>query len=189
MNKDTEIADWLMAEAAEKFKHLYRECEHGIQIEKCKFCSYHGQDLPCMHGIRKRNCSLCMGAQAVAKIMTNRVRKRAKDRGTDFTLTFDEIFQKVKDTNGVCLILGTKLRMGGGRRGYSEKWDSPSLDRIDNTKGYMFENTIVISWRANALKSNATFDELRKLADFYGKYDYENQERIAIQTESDEQSI
>lgn len=40
----------------------------------------------------------------------------------------------------------------------------PSLDRWDNSKGYIPGNVFVISLRANALKGNATADELEAVA-------------------------
>lgn len=40
----------------------------------------------------------------------------------------------------------------------------PSIDRWDNMKGYTAENVRVISLRANALKSNATWQELMAVA-------------------------
>lgn len=45
--------------------------------------------------------------------------------------------------------------------------DSISFDRIDSTKGYTADNLLVISYRANRLKSDATLDELNKIANFY----------------------
>lgn len=45
--------------------------------------------------------------------------------------------------------------------------NSISFDRIDSTKGYTKDNLIVISYRANKLKSDATLDELRKIVNFY----------------------
>lgn len=43
------------------------------------------------------------------------------------------------------------------------KFDSPTLDRIDNTRGYVIGNVRVISWRANQLKRDATLEELKCL--------------------------
>jgi predicted RND superfamily exporter protein len=47
--------------------------------------------------------------------------------------------------------------------------DSISFDRIDSTKGYSVDNLIVISYRANKLKSDATLEEMRKIVNFYEK--------------------
>lgn len=46
--------------------------------------------------------------------------------------------------------------------------NSPNLDRIVNALGYVKGNVIVVSARANRLKSDSTLDELRKLIEFYG---------------------
>jgi hypothetical protein len=42
--------------------------------------------------------------------------------------------------------------------------NTPSLDRFDNNQGYTKENTSVISFRANSLKKDATFQELIAVA-------------------------
>ena len=39
-----------------------------------------------------------------------------------------------------------------------------SLDRADNSRGYVKGNVVVISWRANDLKSNGSADELEAVA-------------------------
>ena len=41
--------------------------------------------------------------------------------------------------------------------------DSPSLDRIVSSLGYVKGNIRVISYKANRVKSNATLEELRKV--------------------------
>jgi hypothetical protein len=43
------------------------------------------------------------------------------------------------------------------------KDNSPSLDRIDPTKGYVPGNVWVISHRANRIKNNATFEEFETI--------------------------
>ena len=46
---------------------------------------------------------------------------------------------------------------------------SPSLDRIVPSLGYIAGNIIVVSWRANHLKGNASIKELLALAGFYSQ--------------------
>ena len=77
-------------------------------------------------------------------------RDRARKFGLVNELTVEDIV-----IPAVCPILGIDLIRGDGYR----TDNSPSLHRIDSTKGYTIENTIVVSWRANKLISNATFEE------------------------------
>lgn len=44
--------------------------------------------------------------------------------------------------------------------------DSPSLDRIEPNKGYVRGNVVVISVKANAIKSDATVEEIQTVADW-----------------------
>lgn len=80
---------------------------------------------------------------------------RARRRGIDISITLDDIV--IPD---VCPVLGIPMERSRGR------WNegSPSLDRLDNTKGYTKDNVRVISHRANRLKSNATASELEAIA-------------------------
>ena len=60
-----------------------------------------------------------------------------------------------------CPILGIPLFMGTRHNP-----NSPSLDRVDNTLGYVKGNVQVISYRANALKKDASIKELKGLANW-----------------------
>lgn len=62
-----------------------------------------------------------------------------------------------------CPILGLELQPGVGRTHDA----SPTLDRIVPERGYVPGNVVVISMRANRLKSDAAVDELRRIASFY----------------------
>lgn len=44
--------------------------------------------------------------------------------------------------------------------------NSPSFDRLDNTKGYIPGNVIICSWRANRIKNDGTAEEHEKIALF-----------------------
>ena len=55
-----------------------------------------------------------------------------------------------------------KIRIATGE---GKRSDSPSIDRIDSSKGYEIGNVRIISMRANMLKMNATPEEMVALGE------------------------
>lgn len=90
--------------------------------------------------------------------MIKRAEHRAKKNGLDFNLTVDDIV--IPD---LCPILGVPLIIGEGK---GPKPFSPSLDKIDPEKGYVKGNVIIISMRANQIKSNASINEIEKVYNY-----------------------
>jgi hypothetical protein len=86
--------------------------------------------------------------------------KRAQKKGMTATITWEDI-----DWVGVCPVFGTPL-VYGGSRDLQKAINSAtaSLDRWDNSKGYVPGNVYVISYRANILKRDASVGELVALA-------------------------
>lgn len=80
-------------------------------------------------------------------------RKRAKVKGLDFNLDETDI---VIPTH--CPILGIPLERSQVRG--IPRIHTASLDRKDNTKGYIKGNVEVISWLANTMKNSATTEQL-----------------------------
>lgn len=93
-----------------------------------------------------------------------RLLAQAKERAKKFGLAFDLTVEDVKIPEA-CPVFGTVLTMGEGQAHDL----SPTLDRIDNTKGYVKGNVIVVSWLANRIKNDATIEQLKMVADFYGR--------------------
>lgn len=62
-----------------------------------------------------------------------------------------------------CPVLGIQLIRGFE----SGKDSSPSIDRIIPELGYIKDNIIVVSRRANGIKTNSTIEELEKVYFFY----------------------
>jgi len=62
--------------------------------------------------------------------------------------------------------LGIPLKIGNGKRTDG----SATLDRVLPDLGYVPGNVIVISFRANRIKNDATLDELRLLVEFYSRW-------------------
>jgi hypothetical protein len=87
------------------------------------------------------------------------IKSKASGRGLEFNITLVDLLPLPV----TCPVLGLVIDYTGKQK--SGRIDtSPSVDRIDNTKGYVPGNVRVISWRANKLKSDATAAELRLIA-------------------------
>ena len=122
----------------------------GIR-DRCKKCSAERAEKE--REIRKNNWK-----HKPTLAMFNNSKQRAKTAGLEYTLTLDDII--IPD---YCPVLGIKLDTGDRKR----KGNAPSIDRIDNSKGYTKENTMVISNRANMIKNDATIEDLIMIGKFY----------------------
>ncbi len=68
-----------------------------------------------------------------------------------------------------CPILGLELNynyIDSPKTGEGRIENSASIDRLDNSKGYVKGNVVVCSWRANRIKNNGNAEEHRKIADY-----------------------
>lgn len=91
----------------------------------------------------------------------NRLKASAKRRNIEFKLTIPELNNLSFPIT--CPILGIPLTFNRGEA----QDNSYSFDRIDSSKPYEIDNLIVVSWKANRLKNNATKEELEQIAAFY----------------------
>jgi hypothetical protein len=92
------------------------------------------------------------GKDPRSNILRN-TKAHAKQAGLEFNIEHSDIV-----IPEVCPILGIPLFKAGGKA----TPNSPSIDRIDPSKGYIKGNVWIISWHANRIKNNATSEE-RKL--------------------------
>lgn len=130
-----------------------------------KTCSKCGQLKALTAFYRKSaNCKPCdikrvraLNVKDPAAYLLRQARSRAERSGLEFDLQRSDIHVPTH-----CPVLGTPLRMHA--RGRHD--DTPSLDRIDSTRGYVRGNVRVISWRMNNLKRDLTLDEVRRLAEY-----------------------
>jgi len=93
--------------------------------------------------------------QNPANALWSAAKNRATRAGLSFDLTVEDIV--IPD---VCPVFGIPLIWAGGGR----TDNTPSVDRQIPTLGYVRGNIVVISWRANRLKNDASPDELQRLA-------------------------
>lgn len=98
--------------------------------------------------------------------MLNDAKKRAKSKNIEFDLKIENLL-----IPNMCPVLGIPLKVS--ETGVLS-FGSPTIDRIDNSKGYTHDNVIIISHRANSIKRDATLAELIKITDFY--FDLQNKD-------------
>lgn len=92
------------------------------------------------------------------RYILNIARNRSKKYGYEFNLEESDIVLPK-----VCPVLKTPLIISSSTRGNP---NSASIDRIDNTKGYVKGNIQIMSLLANQMKSSATPEQLRMFADW-----------------------
>jgi len=88
-------------------------------------------------------------------------RHRALKRKVEFNIDLSDIIIPEK-----CPILGIPLIISDGTGKPGGRMNSPSLDRIDNEKGYIKGNVQVISHMANSMKFTANKEQLLAFANW-----------------------
>lgn len=88
--------------------------------------------------------------------MLRRAKTRAKKDGFDFDLTAEDL----SPLPLTCPILGVTLRISE----VTQDACAYSLDRIDNSKGYVRGNVAVMSYKANRLKNDGSAEEHEAIA-------------------------
>jgi hypothetical protein len=90
------------------------------------------------------------------------VKHRAKSAGIEFNLTIEDIV-----IPEFCPIFkDIKLNTSLGKGSYGPNDDSPSIDRIDSSKGYIKGNVSIISNRANRIKNDGSREEHELIVKF-----------------------
>ena len=100
--------------------------------------------------------------------MVARLKKRARDKGVPFDLDKD-FLKSIYPKNNLCPALGIELEDWSKDYQSKSKDNTPSLDRIIPERGYVKENVIYISNKANRIKSDGSLDEIKKIHDWLEK--------------------
>lgn len=141
-------------------------------MKQCSICKQE-KDLSNFHlnktnsdGLDKR-CKLCRKEKARDQYEKDPIKtllkcKKSECIKKDISFNLDYNYLKSIWT-GICPIFNTEITLGNKGCGSHR---SAHLDRIDPNKGYIQGNVAYISGRANRIKYNASFHELRKIADW-----------------------
>jgi hypothetical protein len=92
-------------------------------------------------------------------------KSRAKKNNLEFNLKIEELIIPEK-----CPILGIHLDFRTGMSPTrAPRYNAPSIDRINPALGYLKDNIIIMSYKANVLKKDGTSEEHLKVAEFLEK--------------------
>lgn len=105
------------------------------------------------------NAKRKMTPEGGAKSVIPKIKHRCKVNKTEFDITWKDVLPPP-----TCPVLGLPLHFTGAKGIFD--WNYPSVDRWDNSKGYVCGNVRVISLRANLLKKDATLLELQALVKY-----------------------
>lgn len=158
----------------EKIKHFCEDCNKILsrsdrkRIFREKREGYHEKEKLLRKNSYKRNHIHAMIANA---------RDRAIKYGYEFDIQDSDII-----VPEVCPLLEVPFVLGEGK----EYEYTPTIDRIDNTKGYTKDNIWVISKKANSMKNSATFKELETFCTNILRYSLNNREDESIELEDKE---
>lgn len=127
--------------------------DKAIKENKCIICILNA---PEKGKLRCNSCAKKHALPLITKLFRN-ARARAKKANIIFTINESDII-----VPEFCPIFGIKLV----ENDLIAKPNSYSLDRINSSEGYVKGNIHVISHRANAIKNDATIEELEKIVSY-----------------------
>lgn len=94
-------------------------------------------------------------------MLVNASKQRAVKNNIEHSITLEDL-KELYPKDGKCPVFGFDLEFGDA--GFRDA--SPSVDKIDPTKGYTKDNIQIISWKANRLKTDASIEELEMILSF-----------------------
>lgn len=129
--------------SARKFRKGYRERENQLnRLKREADPLWSNKEKLRMSDFNKRH---------PASSMYYNAKRRAKNKGIEFSIDItDIVIPKMCPYLEIVLIKGTKGKYE----------NTPSLDRIDNSKGYTKDNILVVSKKGNSMKNSASPSEL-----------------------------
>jgi hypothetical protein len=127
---------------------LVRSYDDGRRLSKCRSCRR-----------AQMRDNLLNSLEAFCRDRQNRLRLRTARSGLEYSLPDGYILQLYRSQGGLCFYTDQPMliQVGGGQLP-----NAMSVDRVDQTRGYTPENTVLCLNRANTIKSSMTLDEMRE---------------------------
>lgn len=147
------------------FFHYQADGKNGFMARCIECKTKHDRDRYKLPDVKKRKAhqSKEWARNNPEKYMIIQARSNAKARGIEFTITKDDI-----DIPAKCPLLGIEIIRNVFSTGRPD--NMISIDRVDSDKGYIPGNVKIISFLANKIKTNATPDQIKRMAENIDEY-------------------
>ncbi len=155
-----ENKDWIYPKKKEIYKKWYSNNKDKKRDYRKRYYNENSEKIKQMHKNRRKGLAEKDPEKLWVFNAFHDAKKRAKKKNLEFSLEKKDLI-----VPEYCPVLNIKLKFGV-RIATDE---SPSIDRIDNTKGYTKDNICIISRRANSIKSNASFEEINLILKYIKK--------------------
>jgi hypothetical protein len=106
----------------------------------------------------------------IQREMVTRAKARAKRGNYSFNITVEDV-QRMWPADNKCPVYGTPFDLSGG-----DLQQTASLDKIVPDRGYVPDNIVIVSYRANSIKKDSTLAELKRLVEYYTQLVNQQQE-------------
>lgn len=128
------------------FKHNQTSDGHHSWCKEC-----------CKEGNNKSRVKQNLTIEGRAKVFLQNAKKSAQKRNQEFSLVIEDIVKCWEDQLGICAYSGRKMLLAAGNL------ETVSIERIDSTKGYIPENTILVCQAINRMKSDFLYEDFYNL--------------------------
>ena len=127
----------------------------------CKSC--------CTEGNIKSRAKVYSTIEGRAKIFLQSCKRSAAKRNQEFSLTIEDIVSFWNKQNKTCAYSGVEMTLDAG------KLNTVSIERINSEVGYTKENTVLVCYIVNRMKSDFKYEDFysycSQIAQFLGNED------------------
>lgn len=129
------------------YKYYYRcKCDCGVikEVVRTNIITGHTKSCGCLRNKRGKLHNSWNGYEKISGRHFSSIKRHAKERNLLFSITIEDAWSQYVKQNGMCLLSGLPLKLEEDKEKINlNNYKTASLDRIDNSKGYMLGN---IQW-------------------------------------------
>ena len=158
-------------------KIIVAKKEKEIKIKYCTYCkcelnkyNKHKRYLCCKECRKIIHTKRYIEIDNRAYRIYDSARRRSKSKNIDFAIELADIKERLE--NGHCEVSGIPFFIGNTNESFKIHPFSPSLDRIDNSKGYLPDNIKLVCFIYNVGKNRYELDIFNKFVYYYYNHNH-----------------